>query len=562
MSSTPAGDPEALALIQAGDLKGALARYERLAKGSSQVDHWRLEAADTALRAGDGGYARKAAGTIDPKELSTSDRDRLMLLESRLDLNEGDARSALSHLNSLTDSSLTEADRRNYRLLRSSALNQLGDMKGAARERVALGALLIKPQDVTRNDEAIFESLSRLPAAELKLAPKDDPDFIGWLALTQLIESTPKADRRKALLAWREAYPNHPVSSDFLNKHLGKKANDAVTTAGRQGPFIGVLLPLNGTYAKAAEAIRIGIDAAYQADDRETKPRLEYIDSTQGRIGAKVTELQNNGAIGFIGPLVKDELTEVLSLSDLHVPVVALNQVSGTVSGPVIELGLTPEPEMDQVAGEIWAEGLRAVAILIPETPFGQRLGQHFDATWRRLGGSVIGQVSFTPHGERLGELGRELPAMPKDGAVVLIADPDDARAILPNLSVATEVPVWAPGKAYDGRAELPANASLHHLNFCDMPFILAPESGGPLSAQTLVPKVPVDTPDGSRLVALGLDGYRLFANAKTLQKPGESLEGATGVLRIGTDRKVTRQLTCARFDKALPIIQGLAPKP
>jgi len=223
-SQTPGPDPEAVALIQSGDLQGALQRYERLIRSGKNPDHWRLEAADTALRAGDTSYARKAAGTLDPKELSSSDRDRLLLLESRLDLNEGDARSAISHLNSLTDSSLSEADQRNYRLLRASALNQLGDMKGAARERIILGKWLTKPEDVARNDEGIYEALSRLPASQLEAGAPDDPALAGWFALTRIIRSTPKADRRKALVDWRERFPSSTVSSSFLAKHLGNAA--------------------------------------------------------------------------------------------------------------------------------------------------------------------------------------------------------------------------------------------------------------------------------------------------------------------------------------------------
>ena len=126
----------------------------------------------------------------------------------------------------------------------------------------------------------------------------------------------------------------------------------------------------------------------------------------------------------------------------------------------------------------------------------------------------------------------------------------------------ASQVPVWTPGKAYDGRAESPANAALNNVNFCDMPFLLAPDNGGAQSAQTLLAKAAPETPDAGRLIAMGLDAYHLFGEFRTAQKPDFKMEGATGVLRIGSDRKVSRQLTCARFDKALPIVQGLAPEP
>jgi outer membrane PBP1 activator LpoA protein len=565
----PGPDPEAAALIQSGDLQGALARYERLARSGKNPDHWQLEAADTALRAGDTGYARKTVGTIDPKALSAADRDRLALLESRLDLNEGDARSAIAHLNSLTDSTLSDADQKNYRLLRASALNQLGDMKGSARERLTLGKWLTKPEDLTRNDEAIFEALGRLPAQQLEGGPRDDQDMAGWLALMRIIRATPKAEKRSALAVWRERFPSLSVSPSFLAKHLGNaaKPDPSPGPAGvppaesrPQGPFIGVLLPLGGTYAKASEAVRLGLEAAFEADKREGKARLEFVDTSTGDLPHRLTELQQAGAVGFIGPLVKDDLTHILDIKDLHVPMIALNQVPGPSPSGLIEFGLTPETDVEQLAAEIWSEGGRAAVILIPQTPFGQRLGQHFDRIWREKGGSILGQVSFTPRGERLGEISRDLPALPKDGIILMIADPEDARAITPNLMTATQVAIWAPGKVYDGRADAPSNAALHNVGFCDMPFLLAPETGGPLSAQSLMARAPADTPDAGRLIAFGLDGYRLFTETRSGLRPDFSLEGATGILRVGQDQKVSRQLTCARFEKALPIVQGLAP--
>ena len=568
-ASTPGPDPEAMALIQSGDLQGAVQRYERLSRNGKNPDHWRLEAADTALRAGDTAYARKAAGTLDPNALSPSDHDRLLLLESRLDLNEGDARSAVGHLNSLTDSSLSDADQRNFRLLRASAFNQLGEMKASARERIFLGKLLNKPDDLARNDEVIYEALSRIPANQLDAGPRDDEDLAGWLALTRILRSTPKAEKKAALKVWRDRFPHQAVSQSFLVKHLGTgaKAEAASSTSPatltdplKPGPFIGVLLPLEGHYAKASEAIRLGLDAAFDADKREGKARLEFIDTSKGQWIPQLSDLQNAGAVGFIGPLVKDDLNQILSVKDLRVPVMALNEVPGNSPSGLIEFGLTPETDLEQLAAEIWSEGGRAIVILIPETPFGQRLGQHFDRVWRQKGGILLGQVSFSPRGEHLGEISRDLPALPKEGVILMIADPEDARAISPNLLQATQVPIWAPGKVYDGRADAPANAALHNVGFCDMPFLLAPETGGPLSAQTLIAKAPSDTPDAGRLIAFGLDAYRLFTETRGHVKPGFSLEGATGVLRIGPDQKVSRQLTCARFDKALPIVQGLAP--
>jgi len=125
----------------------------------------------------------------------------------------------------------------------------------------------------------------------------------------------------------------------------------------KSGPFIGVLLPLVGNYAKASEAIRLGLEAAFLADNREGKVRLEFIDTASGSVNSRLSDLQNAGAIGFIGPLVKDELSQILNAKDLRVPMIALNQVPGESPSGLIEFGLTPETDVEQLAAEIWSEG-------------------------------------------------------------------------------------------------------------------------------------------------------------------------------------------------------------
>lgn len=567
-ASNPPPDARAQALIQSGNLEGAMHRYEWLAESGADRDHWRLEAADTALRAGDPGYARRVVQTLDRRSLAPQDQNRLILIESRLDLNEGDARKALNRLDILKESSLTEADLRNDRVLRASAFNQLGDMKRSAQERMALGPLLTRPEERASNDQRIYEALSQLKPQDLGAKSGDSDEMRGWLSLTEILVNTPRAQLRQAILSWEDQYPKHPVSRAFLQEKMGKTSKETPTkpsevpTPTLHDPYIGVLLPLEGPYAQATSAIRVGLEAAHVSDTDSRKPALQFIDTARGGLEARVREAREGGAVGLIGPLVKEDLGQILAIRDPGIRILALNQLDAVPPPSVIEFGLTPEAELDLLAAEVRAHGIRSVALLIPESAFGQRLGQHFDRIWRQQGGFILGQVAFTSRSEGLLEAVRQLPAMVEESAVVLIADPEDARRIAPHLSSLGEIPVYAASKIYDGRSHSPANAVLNGIHFCDMPFLVTPEQGGSLSGEALSPKAPEGVPDAARLVAFGVDAYRLFkatSGPVTLDQP---LEGATGLLHLGASRKVLRQTTCARFDQGTPRAEALAPLP
>ena len=557
-------------MIQSGNFQGAISRYEWLAESGANRDHWRLEAADTALRAGDAGYARRVAQTLNARDLIKIDQDRLILIESRLDLNEGNAQSALSRLDRLKESTLTEADLRNDHVLRASAFNQLGEMKRSAKERMALTSLITRPEERVTNDARIFETLSQLQSEDLNPSQSDDLEMRSWLALTRLLEETPREKRREAVRNWQDQFPKNSVSAAFLDDQMGKNPTFPSDRTQSQGPgktlkedaFIGVLLPMQGAYARAGVAIRVGLEAAFAADSEPNKVPLKFIDTSGGGIVQAALEAKKGGAVGLIGPLVKEDLSKILSLKDLRIHAVALNALEGTPPPEIIEFALTPEAELDQLSAEILAQDIRSAALVLPDTPFGQRLGQYFDTVWRKQGGTTLGQATFVPRSEGLGEVVRHLPALREDSALVIIADPEDARAIAPHLPSLGDIRVFAPGKIYDGRNDLPANGVLNAIRFCDMPFLLSPDQDGPLSSRALLQKVPADIPDAARLIAFGLDAYPLFKASLKDPLLSAPISGATGVLFLGENRKVLRQLSCARFDRSTPVLEGLAPLP
>lgn len=570
-TATPPGDPQAESLLKSGDYAGAAQRYEQLARASRTPDHYFLEAADAALRSGDSDMAIKMANAIRPGELNPTENDRYLLLTSRLDLNEGKAQEALTKLEPLSGRTLAGQDAKNYHILRASAENQLGNMIASARERVTLGKLLTRPEDVQRNNEVIHDTLERVPARQLLDKQPPPPDELGgWMALTYLLKNTPNEGLATASAQWRNRYPGHPANGAFLQRALADAGQGsaspqpALISVGDGGNvlptshFIGVLLPLTGPYASASEAIRTGMTIAQAADRNGNKPELYFTDSTESAIYPNYRRMADGGATMVVGPLIKDDVSALARGGDLPVPVLALNQVNDLRNSRIYQFGLTPEQEVEQVAGSAWLDGKREAILMAPESSFGKRLAEYFDRYWQSLGGRVIERRKYTADASMLA---KNLPANTEDAFIFLVADAKNARGIVPRLASVSQVPIYATSHVFDGKINEPANAALDGLIFCDMPWLLNPNEGGALSAQSLDREIRQTKPDSVKLLAMGLDAYRLVGEIDHLKADGyDRYTGATGSLSLQSDQRLQRQLECAQFSGASLKPRGIAP--
>ncbi|MGZ8246556.1 penicillin-binding protein activator [Methylomagnum sp.] len=594
----PPSDPQAEGLFRAGDYEGAMRRYEYLARTSPYPDYYWLQAADAALRAGDGHSAQQIADAINPKELEGQDRNQYLLLAGRLDLNAGRAREAMAKLSSIGPAPLQGAQPVNYHTLRASAYNQLGDMLASAKERIELGPLLSQPEAVKKNNDAIYDALARLPSSVLSSKQPPPPDTLGgWMSLTQILKTASPGGLSSALNQWRNRYPRHPANGAFLDNAfqeaggtvvvtpLGKPQADKSPVAATPetntqpptGPFVGVLLPLSGPYAPASQAIRSGLIAAYYADTNPAKTPLHFVDSQSGDVGQLYKKLAEQGATSVIGPLTKENVGVLAKSGDLPIPVLALNQTNGVDNPQIYQFGLTPEHEVEQAAGSAWFDNRQTALVLAPSTPFGQRMIQHFTNYWRGLDGKIATVKTYSPHGQdftaAVESLLGTLPSQPAasltstadNDFIFLIADTRDARLILPQIAAnqPRPIPVYATSRVYSGKADEPADQDLNGLIFCDIPWLLNVADGSPLSARALESQIKQTQGDYVRLIALGLDAYRLQPELdRGKLDPHYRFSGATGLLSLQSGNRIQRQLECAQFDSGHLQLRGTAPIP
>ena len=594
---------EATDRFRNGDFAGASQIYQRLAEQSNDADYYRLLAADAELRSGNDRAARALLGAVNTEELDEGDQLRYALLRSRLDLNLGKAREAMARLNSIDEQRLTAPLRANYHILRASAYNQLGNMLECARERVYYGQLINNPEAVQKNNEGIYDAINRLPHAVLTgMQPSTPGTLGGWMALVIALRG-PEANRAQLVQAWRANYPGHPANGPFVESFLNKKPKAVEITplksaeaapapaiptppppvAPTQPPavapaaaptaatgFLGIMLPLTGQYAVAAQAMKAGLSAAWTADANPGKPELRFVDTQGGDIGAIYQKLATEGAKFVIGPLTKEEVSGLGKLAELPVPVLALNQSPDAIPREALyQFALTPEQEVEQAASLAWFDGHQDALLLAPASAFGQRMINHFSAYWKSLGGKISNTKTYQPGAADYSDTARQLlanlaggDAASQPAFIFLIADSRDGRLLNPHIQnqAAGHIPVYATSLIFNGQPGAPQNQDLSGVTFCDSPWLLDNDSG-PLSRQALQATAQQTPELYLRLLPMGIDAYRLIPELNQLKASGlNRYNGASGVLTVKAGNRIQRQLHCAQFEGAALQQRGIAP--
>lgn len=489
---------------------------------------------------------------------------------ARADVDAGLADAALVKLDTLSKDDLRPEQQLQFHLLRASAYSLQGSLLNALRERAAADPLLADPALKRRNQEAILEALTLLPASQLNGYPTVAGDALsGWLALGRALTSD---DPSQSLAQWRQDYPALVVDAALLQAHTHRRAEPAAAAApmpgtvppatqapAGAGDIVAILLPASGSSAAFGEALRQGMLAARQADEAAVKPELRFYDSEAGDSVAQYRKAVQEGASLVIGPLRKEQVAALAGEADLPTPVLALNQTDTERDG-FYQFSLLPEDELEQAADHAWGDGRQNALLLVPAKDFGQRMQHHFKDYWQRWGGRVAGVQTYAP-GEKdyaatikrllqAGEPGKEsIPTPGVDADVIfLIADARDARLLVPQLRYygATRLPIYATSAVYGGRPNRAQDQDLAGVVFCDAPWLLNETSA--TERQTAVEHGV--TGANARLWAMGMDAYRLSRRLNALT----GFNGASGELSLKPGNRIHRRLQCARFEGGVPV--------
>jgi len=336
-----------------------------------------------------------------------------------------------------------------------------------------------------------------------------------------------------------------------------------------------LLLPLGGRQGAAAAAIRDGFVAAYLAQGGEgERPSLRIYDTAAlGATGA-YEQAAGSGADFIVGPLLKEELAELGGAELPAVPTLALNWTENDAVLPshMFQFALAPEQEASAVARRALAEGHGRALAMAHDTEQGRRIMESFIAAFRAGGGEVLGWQAFDPrasdfsaeitrlllinesrarHQQLQAALGRRLEHEPRRRQdadfIFLAARASDGVLIRPQLRFhyAGDLPVYATSSIYDPVRR--DQSDLNGILFADMPWRVGADDVELMAEFAAFGERALAR--NGRLYAFGLDAYRLvpLLNNRS-ERLQDGMDGATGVLRLGADGRIQRDLAWGSF--------------
>jgi ABC-type branched-subunit amino acid transport system substrate-binding protein len=305
---------------------------------------------------------------------------------------------------------------------RLSAIIEDIEMNGPnARAVDALKALIREDPDGASTDEALFV-LARLHARRKDTAP-------ALAALERLIEDFPESgfkaealyeighlsfssgeiDRARSALKAVHSAPGSTVTLRARSAMLIRdmEAASGAATGGARAIAIGALLPLEGGYRQFGEDALKGVLLAAgvfggRAGEKATPVEVivRNVGADAAEAEAAVNELSGNERVaGLVGPLLSSTAMEAVRRSQARgLPVVALSQREGVTDAGdyVFRNFLTPRAQASAIASYAAGTlGLKRYAIMYPQNNYGTELARLFAAEVERLGGSVVGEVSY-----------------------------------------------------------------------------------------------------------------------------------------------------------------------
>ncbi len=577
---------DAQELEKRGKFLDAGLAYAQLANRANAPEKQDLQfkATEVFLR---GSYTQQADQTladITVRDLNASYAERKQLLIAQAELARGKRERALSILDALMRSATLDATRSAVLNTKIQLHLQNNALVDAARERVALDPLL-RDDDAARrsNQNLIYQNLLDAPESLLVRAkPATANAFGSWVELALIAKAAQRqpAEAARLMNDWKVRYPQHS-GAQIMGDRFATRSADQVTTPQR----LALLLPQQGNFAKAAEAVRDGFLAGYYAQPKDGfRPTVQIYDSgiNANDITAAYERALRDGAQFVVGPLDKSAVNVLAQGNQLSVPTLALNYAERSEAvNNLFQFGLSPEDEAAQTAERAWLDGHGRAAALIAEGAFGERLLAAFRERWLQLGGELVETQIYaikdndiSPPIKKLLDidlseqrrtalrtvLGYDIKFAPRRREdidfVFVAAMPRHARMIRPQLNFhqANDLPVYSTSHVFSGFVNARADHDIDNVTFGDMPWVLPKARRSTALNATISQLWPQQVENYMRLYAFGIDAFNLIpslnslAAQHTLQHPGE-----TGNLFMDDAQRIQRRLLWAEFKNGAP---------
>lgn len=526
---------------------------------------------------------------LNSEQLTLTQLNKKIILQSKLDLLKQHPKTALRHLSKISKAvAFLPEQEVEYRHVLAMSYEQIGEPVKSSRERMALDGLLQRSTSQTQNIKQLWIDLKYIDEKTLNklLTLQQTTISRGWLNLALFSKQYENDAQQlmRALQTWRMNYPNHPAYALF---------SDAFDEQATQLPSppqnIALLLPLEGPFAKPGRAIREGfMDAYYQARQQTGENIQIQIHDTSQNI--PITELYEKavkqGADFIVGPLNKRNVQTLLSDPPSYkVPTLLLNETKrATTATMFYQFALSPQDEARQVAIKASTDGHHNALMITPKGSWGTNIARAFTQTWEAQGGKIVGSTTFSTKtnlsnnvrhllhvdqsqqrhkqleklfDEKLRSIGRRREDI---DMVFLVAYPTTARQILPLLRFyyAGDIPVYATSLSYNATPSPKKDEDLNNLLFADMPWIFGNGGTQQQRYNKKTPAWPNSFNRYARLYALGADAFKLTSRLPLLSLfPQYGFSGLSGTLYMDNQHRIQRKLKWAKMRKGMPVLSN-----
>ncbi|MGL4545754.1 MAG: penicillin-binding protein activator [Plesiomonas sp.] len=564
------------------DLLASSAYYLQQANTSSASEKtpWQLLAVQALLKENNIAQATAELRSIQ-EPLSDVQRHEQQLLWADIALAQKDPATAATRLATLNVAMLTPAQKARYyraKIALNSGQNQIIE---AVRDHIALDQYLTDATQKQQNNDQTWLLLTKASVEQLSQAVVSPQEtiLVGWLDLARVYqENRYNLPQLKAGIAeWKTRFPKHPAAIT-----LPTPLSQYLTLPAASMNAIGLLLPISGQNQALGDAIRQGFMAGMLEDSaRNPNIRVQVYDTATKPLPALLQQAEQEGVRTLVGPLLKNRVDELMRMQlPADLSILTLNQPETPNANPsVCYYALSPEDEASDAAQHIWDQGQRTPLVLVPSSPFGQRVGNAFSRQWQTLSGeqptiqyfgdTVALRQSINQSLRNQGKadimrqaLGVSLQADAMHGpidAIYYVTTPDELALLKPFVDASIMPGYQRPALYASSRSNQAGNGpdfrlEMDGVQFSDIPMLTTANSP---AAQRVAQIWRNPDYSLSRLYAMGMDAWSLANHMNELrQVNGYQYAGQTGLLSAGENCTVNRQLNWLRYQNGglLPV--------
>lgn len=542
-----------------------------------QAAELKVQAAENLVSMGNINDALSILESIDKRRLPSELGLSIALQQADLALQQDNPDRAIRSLDfRAIPSDLNSAQIIQLNSARAEAFKQFNNPISAARELISASQLTHDRTQQQILHNSIWSILVDTDTGTLQQATQiRDNNFFeqGWFErATMLAKGSDFHAQQEQLFDWQLLWDQHPAATlppRSLDEPLATELQPIPLSD--RAKRVALFLPQQGNLADFSQIISEGFAAAIQSSGND-QTEMILLDSTQIHSPEQLFHAaRSQGADFIVGPLERQFVNQLAQFPEHPIPVLALNPAEEGLNPPM-QLDLSSDHEAKTLVRRAAQLGYRTAMIIRSDNRSGERFEQMIRTAFEQQGGYISATLNFIPTQSNAAqvrqllmqdpEIARTMPRRSQSGmrvnvrhevdVIFMATEPRDARLIRPMLlyHFAGAIPVMATSQLYEGNPNASRDADLNGIQFIDIPWRLAKPSD---THNHILERRENTDSDIGKLYALGADAYLISQQLSYLLQQQNVLEGETGVLTLGTDRRINRELAWAQFRNGIP---------